>query len=110
MFRPPRDWLKPEHRGDFGTRRQVAWLSASTVRDRGERAAAQEQAEVCAVVRDLMDRKRVKRAALAEQIGLSSTQFNQILRGESRLSAGQRCALGIALDFPASLELDDYLK
>lgn len=53
-----------------------------------------------------MDRKRQEKSQVARDIGISLTQFNQILRGESRLSAGQRCALGIALDFPASLELD----
>lgn len=82
------------------------WLSASTLRERAERAAAQEQFDVCALVRELIDRKRKKRADVAQSLGISTTQFNQILRGESSLRPEHRCALGIELDFPASLELN----
>ena len=104
--RSPRDWLEPDNRRDFGTQRPVRWLRGETIQERGARAAAQEQFDVCYLVRQLMDRNRRSRAEVAAAIGLSTTQFNQVLRGESALGADRRCALGIELDFPASLELD----
>lgn len=113
--RAPRDWLTEGHRADFGTRRKVDWLPVdpTDVAGRGERDAAREQFDISLLVRDLIDLKRAAtKAGVARSVGLSITHLNQILRGETHLQPRHRCALGIELDFPASLELDidEYLE